>query len=58
MAQLIYQKVADGGFKPEIEHTGIVYRVCVPKVAAADVLAEARRLGALGFMEIWVREDR
>jgi hypothetical protein len=57
MAQLIYQRLAAGGFKPEIEPAGIVSRVCVPKVAAANVLAEARRLGALGFMEIWVRED-
>jgi len=58
MAQAIYQKVANGGFKPEIEHAGAVYRVCVPKVAAADVLAEAHRLGALGFKEIWVREEK
>jgi len=59
LAQAIYQKVADGGFKAEIEHVnGVVYRVSVVKVAAADVLAEAHRLGALGFMEIWVREEK
>ena len=59
MAKAIYQKLANGGFKPEIEYVkGRVYRVSVPKVAAADVLTQARRLGALGFMEIWVREEK
>ncbi|MDR3200511.1 MAG: SPOR domain-containing protein, partial [Spirochaetales bacterium] len=55
-AQDAFERAKNAGFSPVYERYARVYRVILPSVQSADIPAVARKLGAAGFSEIWLRE--
>jgi cell division protein FtsN len=50
-----FQMVRAAGFEAVQEHAGNVFRVLATGISGANVDAAAKRLGAMGFRQIWVR---
>lgn len=57
-AQGCFDRLKTAGFSPAFERNGALYRVVIPGMRAADMPQAAERLGAAGFAEVWVREER
>lgn len=57
-AQGCFDRLKTAGFSPAFERHGNLYRVVLPGMRAADMSQTADRLGAAGFAEVWVREER
>jgi hypothetical protein len=55
-AFIVLRYLQNGGFNAAIEQSGLVYRVLAWGIPAARVPDAIRRLGALGFRQVWVRE--
>jgi hypothetical protein len=57
-AQQVIQRLQEVGLRPGYENYQDHYRVVIPRVRAVDVPALARELGAAGFTEALIREER
>ena len=57
-AQKAFDKLKAAGFNPAFERHNSLYRVVIPRVSAAEMSQVAQRLGAAGFAEVWIREER
>ncbi|MDR1948920.1 MAG: SPOR domain-containing protein [Spirochaetaceae bacterium] len=57
-ARAAFDRLNGAGFHAAYERFGDNYRVVIPGVPAADIQDTARRLGAAGFSEIWIRPER
>jgi rare lipoprotein A len=53
-----FDRLKEAGLNPAYEKTGDVYRVVLAGVAPEAVNEIARKLGAAGFREALVREER
>jgi cell division septation protein DedD len=51
------QLVRAAGFNAVLEQSGSFSRVLAANIAGPNVYAAANRLGAMGFRQIWVREQ-
>ncbi|MDR2479313.1 MAG: SPOR domain-containing protein [Treponema sp.] len=56
-AQDYFDRLKAAGYRPAFERNGNLYRVVVTGIKAADMEQTARRLGAAGFREAWIREE-
>ena len=56
-AQDYFDRLKAAGFRPAFERNGNLYRVVITGIKAADMEQTARRLGAAGFREAWIREE-
>jgi hypothetical protein len=57
-AQQAIQCLQAVGLRPGYENYQDHFRVVIPRVRAADIPALARELGAAGFTEALIREER
>jgi cell division septation protein DedD len=54
-ARAAFDRLNGAGFNAAYERFGDNYRVVISGVPAAGIQAAARRLGAAGFSEVWIR---
>ncbi|GHT57839.1 hypothetical protein FACS1894109_10840 [Spirochaetia bacterium] len=57
-AEQAYNRLLDAGLKPAYENYGVYTRVVFKRIYADDVASCAAIIGAIGFPEIWCREER
>ena len=58
LAQHCFSRLLSAGFSPAYEPYGNVYRIVLPGIRAADMPLVVQRLAAVGFFEVWLREER
>ncbi|GHV05497.1 hypothetical protein FACS189485_12570 [Spirochaetia bacterium] len=57
-AEQAYNRLSAAGLKPAYENYGVYTRVVFKRIYADDVASCAAIIGAIGFPEIWCREER
>jgi rare lipoprotein A len=54
----VFDRLKDGGLNPAYERNGELYRVVLAGIKAEDVSLVVEKLGAAGFQEVFIREER